>query len=166
MGTRQPKSLRNFLIRSKFSSLPKTVRKKKVGLSRCRKICCYHLMGYIKPCKMFRFGKSNEYIWRYTRAFDCDSKNVIYIVVCVHCWKFYIGETMDTKQRIRKHKSDVNLIQNSKCKKLSLHLRKCAKSREPYFYIYPFYYVDNQQRRRFIEKRLIHYYNPPLNGDS
>ena len=37
---------------------------------------------------------------------------------------------------------------------------------EPYFQIYPIYYVDDQQRRRFIEKRFIHKYKPTLNADS
>ena len=166
MGTRQPKALRNHLIRSKFSSIPTKAVRKPFGLFHCKRVCIYHRKGYIKKCKSFSFGKYKQFSWFYSRFFDCDSKNVIYILVCGHCWKFYIGETTDIKKRIRKHKSDVNLIHNSNCKRLAFHLRKCSKSKEPYFRIYPMYYVDDHQRRKFIEKRFIKYYNPPLNGDS
>lgn len=166
MGTRQPKSLRQYLIRSKFSSSLKKVVRNKVGLFKCKKVCKYHRIGYVKPCKSFKFGKSKEFHWIYRRYFDCDSKNAIYILICANCWKFYVGESGDVKKRIRKHKSDVHKIHNSNCKTLSLHLRKCSKLREPFFYIYPLYYVDDRQRRRFIEKRFIQYYNPPLNRDS
>ena len=31
------------------------------------------------------------------------------------------------------------------------------------FYIYPFYHVEDRQRRRFIEKRFIARFKPPLN---
>ena len=165
MGTRQPKSLRNFLIRSKFSSQPKRIEKKSCGLFNCRS-CIYHNRGYIQECTFFRFGKYKQFIWKYNRRFDCDSKNVIYVLICNHCWEFYIGETQDLKERIHKHKSDVYHTLNSNCKKLSTHLRRCSNLREPFFNIYPIYFVEGQQRRRFIEKRFIYYYKPPLNSDS
>ena len=166
MSTRQPKSLRQYLVRSKFTSSPKINIRNSGGLETCKKKCSYHTNGYVQPCTFFKFGKNNEFRWKYTRLFDCDSKNTIYILICARCWKFYIGETNDAKKRIRKHKSDVNLIQNSNCRSLSLHLRNCSKLTEPFFHFYPIYYVDDQQRRRFIEKRFIQYYNPPLNSDS
>ena len=162
MGTRQPKSLRKLLIRSKFSSRPK-INPAQHGLFHCNHVCSYHNKGYVKPCKSFKFGK--HFKWKYSRNFNCDSRNVIYILICAHCDKFYIGETVYLKQRIRKHKSDVILLHNSNCVKLSLHLRSCSNLQEPYFHIYPMYYVDDVHRRRFIEKRFIRYYKPPLNGD-
>ena len=138
-------------------------RKTSPGLFRCKN-CKYHRLGYIQPCSSFSFGKNGKFLWEYRRCFSCNSKNVIYILKCRGCWRFYIGETKDLKPRTRKHKSDIKHPKNSFCRVLSEHLRSC--SRAPHFSIYPVLYVDNQQRRRFIEKRLIQQYQPTLNVDS
>ena len=45
--------------------------------------------------------------WNYNKFFDCDSKDALYIPICNNCDYFYLGKTIDFKQRIRKHKSDV-----------------------------------------------------------
>ena len=162
-GTRQPKSLRQLLVRSKFSF----VRKKKVkqsGLFNCRRGCKYHRTGYIKACQGFTFGKRNQFSWKYTRFFTCDCTNVIYVLKCRKCWRFYIGETKNFKKRVRKHKSDINCPKNSYCRELAEHLRSCSSS--PHFHIFPILYVEDRARRRFIEKRLIQQFQPPLNGDE
>ena len=92
-------------------------------------------------------------------------KNVIYIVICNCCWKFYIGETGDFKVRTCGHKSNTLHPENANCKKLAYHLNKCSSRVQPYFRIYPMYYVDDKYKRKFIEKRFIHRYKPPLNCD-
>ena len=166
MGTRQPKSLRNMLIRSKFSPVPPPVPgNREVGFFTCSKTCNLHKDGYFQPTKSFNFGKFEEFCWNYTRNFDCDATNVIYILICNYCWEFYIGETDYTKQRARKHKSDVFHPENSNCTKLMEHLRKCSNLVEPFFKMYPIYYVEDQAHRRFVEKRWIKYFRPPLNTD-
>ena len=40
------------------------------------------------------------------KFFDCDSKDVLYILICNNCDYFYLGKTIDFKQRIRKAKSN------------------------------------------------------------
>ena len=162
-GSRQPKSLRKLLVRSRFSFL-KPRNKKTPGLFNCRKGCKYHRHGYIRTCLGFRFGKNNEFSWEYRRFFDCEAKNVIYVLICRKCWKFYIGETKNLKKRTRKHKSDISHPKNSNCKELAEHLRLCSSS--PHFRIFPIMYVDDMNRRRFIESRLIKQFRPPLNGDG
>ncbi len=166
IGTRQPTALRRHLIKSKFkrhNKITTRYQKKSPGLYNCRK-CKYHRLGYIQSCKGFRFGKNDQFAWEYKRYFSCDSKNVIYILKCKGCWRFYIGETSDLKPRTRKHKSDIKHPKNSYCRVLAEHLRSC--SRAPQFTIFPVLYIDNQQRRRFIEKRLIKQFQPPLNVDG
>ena len=132
----------------------------------CTSSCIYHNSGYVIECHSFKFSRFNRYEWVYRRNFNCNSNNVIYVIKCNNCCEFYIGETGDLKERIRLHKSNVLHPENANCKKLSYHLHRCSSLIEPYFLIYPFYYVDEQQRRRFIEKRFIHRYNPPLNSDT
>ena len=51
-------------------------------------------------------------IWHYKRYFNCDSKNVIYILMRNTCEWFYLGQT-NLIERIRKHKRDVFNSQNS-----------------------------------------------------
>ena len=165
VGTRQPPSLRNMLVKSRFSTKPRKEKwKTPAGLFTCTG-CINHRKGYVKRCTFFRFGKKDKFSWNYTRFFNCDSKNVIYILICRTCWMFYIGETKNLKPRTRKHRSDVLHPKNTYCKKLTAHLRKCSKMKGPYFRIYPVFYVADQSRRRFIEKRFIARFRPPLNGD-
>ena len=163
-GTRQPESLRKSFVRSKFSFV-KQKKKKVSGLFICRQGCKYHRHGYITPCLSFRFGRKQEFFWEYRRFFDCNAKNVIYVLVCRKCWKFYIGETSDMKKRTRKHKSDVRHPKNSNCRELAEHLRSCS-SGSPQFRIFPLLYVDDRNKRRFLESRLIKQFRPPLNRDG
>ena len=46
-------------------------------------------------------------IWHYKRHFNCDSKNIIYILMCNTSEWFYLGQKNALKKRIRKYKSDV-----------------------------------------------------------
>ena len=102
--------------------------------------CIYHRSGYFMPCKFFQFKVNDKsMIWHSKRYFNCDSKNVIYILMCNTCEWFYLGQTTSLKQRIRKHKSDVFHPQNSFCEKCSEHLRYCNRMKEPFFRIYPFF---------------------------
>ena len=87
-----------------------------------------------KPYKSFIFKLTNEKFvtWNYNKFFDCDSKGVLYILICNNCDYFYLGKTIDFKQRIRKYKSDVKHPQNGTYRELAEHLRNCAKI-EPFF---------------------------------
>ena len=38
--------------------------------------------------------------WNYNKYFDCDSKDVLCILICNYCDHFYLGKTIDFKQRI------------------------------------------------------------------
>ena len=94
-------------------------------------------------------------IWHYKHYFNCDSKNVIYILISNTCDWFYLGQPISLKQRIRKYKSDVFHPQNRFPKKCSEHLRDCSKMKEPFFRIYPFLYETKKELREFKEKDFI-----------
>ena len=165
MGTRQTDSLHKHLVSSRYPPMrARSVRNP--GFYKCNYGCMYHSRGYLTPCTSFRFGPNLCFKWEYTRWFDCNCKNVIYIIICANCQCFYIGETGDFKERCTLHKSNAKHPENSNCKKLSFHLKRCSKLKEPYFRMYPIFYVADQQQRRFIEKRFIHKYKPELNGDK
>ena len=96
------------------------------------------------------------------KFFDCDIKDVLYILICNNCDYFHLEKTIDFKQRIHKHKSDVKHTQNSTCRECAEHLRDCAKI-EPFFQIYPFYHEKDHYLRDYKEKRFIIKWKPPLN---
>ena len=149
LTTRQPKKLRNLLVRAKFET--KTIPKspKLTGLFLCSN-CVYHKAGYIIPCSSFSFKLTNgkTITWTYKNYFSCDSKDVIYILICKTCDNFYLGQTQDFKQRTAKHKSDVKNWHNSTYRICSEHLRDCNRA-EPYFQIFLFYCETNTALRKY-----------------
>ena len=96
--------------------------------------------------------------------FCCDSKDVLYVLICNSCNFFYIGQTEELKQLTRKHKSDVIDPNKSNCKNCSEHLRTFPKMKEPYFNIYAFLYEENKYLREFKERRYIMNWKPQLNS--
>ena len=51
--------------------------------------------GYVKPCKSFTFKLTNgkSVTWNYNKYFDCDGKDVLYLLICNNCDYFYLGRT-------------------------------------------------------------------------
>ena len=55
-----------------------------------------HNNGYINSCKEFTFKvKHGFFTWKYNRSFNCNSINVIYMLICAKCGDNYIGETQN-----------------------------------------------------------------------
>ena len=109
-------------------------------------------------------AKKNLLTCHYIQLFNCDSKDVLYVLIYNNCNFFYIAQIEELKQRVRKHKSDVTHASNSNCKKCSDHLRTCSKMKEPYFNIYPFLYEEKNSIREFKERRYIMNWEPQLNS--
>ena len=127
LATRQPKNVQKILTKANFEENPLFPPVKKVGYF-LYNYCIYHRCWYFKPCKSFQSEVNNKsMIWIYKRYFNCDRKNVFYILMCKTCEWFYLGQTTNLKQRIRKYKSDVFHTQNSFCKKCLEHLRDCSR---------------------------------------
>ena len=96
---------------------------------------------------------------------DCSSKNLL---KCKGCGAEYIGETEnELRKRMTVHRQQIrdptiNIIP------LSAHLRTCAKDKENYFTLIPFYkFADNttEQERIVKESEFITTYTcrPKLN---
>ena len=83
LGTRQSKNLRKIRTKAKFEENPLPLLVK--GFFPCND-CIYHRRGYFKPCKYFQFKVNDKFmIWHYKHYFNCDSKNVIYILISNTC---------------------------------------------------------------------------------
>ena len=110
--------------------------------------CIYHKNGYIKPCKSFTFKVTNNVLYK---------RKMFYIsyLICNNCGYFYLGKTVDFKQRRRKHKSDVKHPQNNTCRECAEHSKDCPKT-DPFFQIYPFYHEKDHYLRDY-KKTPIYY---------
>ena len=87
--------------------------------------------------------------------FNCNSKNVIYILMCTTCDWFYLGQ----KANLGRELENINQIffssQNNFCKQWSEHLRDCSIMKECFFRIYLFLYENKKELRDFKEKHFI-----------
>ena len=163
--TRQPPNLRGLLTSAKFVRNPIPREPRLVGLVPCGS-CIYCSMGYIKPATGFSFinAEGKTITWSYNRLFTCNSKNLLYVLLCIKTPHSYLGKTEELKKRTSKQAFDVRHPHDSKCRDCAEHLRACSGLVEPYFVIYPFYYEDDPHARHVIERRFIQYWKPNLNG--
>ena len=72
------------------------------------------------------------------------------------CEWFYLGQTTNLNQRIRKHKSDVFHPQNRFCKKCSEHSRDCSRMKEPLktFLEYTHFYMTVKKNYVGLKKNV------------
>ena len=90
------------LTTAKFERLPIPKQTKQVGFFPCAN-CVYHKNGYFRECLSFSFKSKNKLLtWYYKRFLSCDSKDVLYVLICINCGFFYIGQTEELKPRTRK----------------------------------------------------------------
>ena len=85
------------------------------------------------------------------------------MLLCTKCRENYIGETENLRERTNNSKSHVRNTEtpNNPYAKL---LCRCSNLREPYFYLYPFYYENNTMFKRFKEWRFIKRFKPSMNN--
>ena len=93
VATRKAKNVRKILTKAEFEENSQPPNVKEIGFFPCND-CIYHRCGYFKLCKSFQFKATDKsMIWHYTHYFNCDSKNVIYILMCNTCEWFYPWQT-------------------------------------------------------------------------
>ena len=67
----------------------------------------------------------NNFHFRIVGNYECSSDNIIYVIYCKQCNKFYIGQTENTvHHRISEHLN--NIINFTKTEKLYVHFRQCG----------------------------------------
>ena len=156
---KQPPNLKRILTRAEFN--PKATIKfqvKRCGKPRCE--CCTNLMegteykfkNYPTPFKV----KSN---------FNCDSRNLIYVLICKKCREEYIGETGEGDTMIRDRVTVYRQhIKEPKYQKLKVeeHIRNCACGE---FLIFPFFQLRSESKsiRKEYESYFQNKFKPRLN---
>ena len=96
--------------------------------------------------------------------FECGSRNVLYIAVCMGCHESYLGETGDKLlTRWTVHRQQSKLQPSQAPVHADVHFRLCGNNR---YQVFPFFrpkYNDINLRRRF-EEYFIKKFRPLLNG--
>ena len=65
---------------------------------------------------------------------DCTVRNVIYVIKCRGCGKYYIGETTNLRNRVTLHNQHIR-HENLRMIPVSGHLASCSNS-DPKYFIY------------------------------
>ena len=81
---------------------------------------------------------------------DCDSRNLIYCIVCSGCGEKYIGQTGDIlRNGVRFHKLQI-LGEDKRMLGMSKHVSKCSQNHFPNFKIIPLFKMksDNEVFRK------------------
>jgi hypothetical protein len=129
------------------------------GYSKKNYIRCYN-----KKCKTCNYSNfksflylKEDFILPILTNSSCDSKNLIYILFCNYCNFFYIGQTMDIKERIYKHLYDIKTFvpYSSRSTSVSIHFNLRNHCIDNFsFYIFR-KDIDNLEVRLFNESFLI-----------
>lgn len=96
----------------------------------------------------------------------CSNKCVIYVITCNGCQENYIGQTSDLRKRVTVHRQQIRQSEYTMIP-LSEHVRTCARTKNPLFFICPIYrfFKESTENERTIkEKRFIQIFKPKLNA--
>ena len=154
---RQPPNLKRILTNSLFTN--KTAGVFKCSGSRCLS-CQQLLLGILYTFK--NVGKQFFLKMKMT----CDSRNLIYVVICPTCREEYIGETgtgdSKLRDRVRIYRQHIRQPEHEKLK-VEKHLRTCGKGN---FTIFPFLQLrsNDTDLRREYEDYFIKKYKTKLNS--
>ena len=155
---KQPLNLGRLLQKSFFSTEDRPAQ----GVKKCKYAKCDPCKYIPETTAVYFNGHNKPFIIKHN--FDCNAKNVIYKISCMGCNEFYIGETVNLKQRIYGHKHKL-FSDDDDLQKIYDHISFCAKERSIPFTIVPFYQVKQESltARLTIEEYFIKKYNPKLN---
>ena len=159
LANKQAKSFQNFLIEGRFDVVPKPIAPQKyIELYNSQdKRCLLHCHNYINPYKEFKFKLKSG---RYYIYFDCKSRDVICLIICINCEGTYTEETECLREPMNNTKSSIRQATASFLP-YTQHISRCRNLKDPLFKIYPFYYESDLMFRKSKERCFI---KPTLNG--
>ena len=124
----QAPNLGRLFRRSKFESQGKNDEVKNCGKN------CFSCL-YLVKVSLYQFKRiNNSFLLK--NSFNCESSNLIYVVICEGCKKEYIGETgCLVKERINIYRQHIRLSQYQQLA-VKEHLRTCG-NRKFYMFLFP-----------------------------
>lgn len=150
----QAPNLGRLLCRSDFQSQHKQHEVKTCGKN-C--VCCPYLLN----ASTYIFKKVHKTFYLKT-SFNCESNNLIYVVICSGCKEEYIGETgCLVKERINIYRQHIRQPQYQQLP-VEGHLRTCG---DGMFHMFPFFKIreNNKTLRKSYEDYFIDKFKPSLN---
>ena len=124
------------------------------GLFKCNNNNCKICLLYIQPCESF--VTSSNVRWHIRSHINCHSKNVIYYLKCNSCHQAttYIGKTTNLRLRTNNHISSCR--NGNSCNNFDNHVFRCMGDQnvEPYFQLFAFMKLANEQNLLFYENLL------------
>ena len=156
---REPMSLGRQLQHSRFES--QNLKTNIPMVSKCNQKSCI-LCNDILEVRSLYFANADKDFEIKTQM-DCNTRNVVYCVRCKKCDQTYIGETVDFRARMTKHRTDSGSWVNAS-QEVSRHLFRCGQG----FWAIPIFKVkeDNKISRLVKEDQLIKMLKPDLNRDE
>ena len=94
---------------------------------------------------------TNDITFNYPKCFTCDRTNVLYLFICSSCDCFYLVQKKDSKQKLRKHKSDIYHSNNNIYKHTSVTPQICTNR---FFKYFRFYHVTD-----VVVEVILHQYH-------
>ena len=134
---RQPPNLKRLLTKAKYDS-------EKTGSYKCNKPRCRCCL-YIQEGDTHRF-KTTQKTFTLKSSFNCDSFNLVYVIICQTCFQEYIGETGEGRTVLRDRvRIYVQHIKNPQYQMLKVeeHLRTCGNGN---FKILPFFQLKKNDK--------------------
>ena len=151
---RQAPNLERILCKSSFSPSNSIS-----GVKNCNKsfVCCQ----YIKEGIEYTF-KTVDKKFEIRIPFNCESKNLIYVVICSGCKEEYIGQTQTMlKERLNTYRQH---IRQPELQQINVegHIRTCGGGN---FKVMPFFAIreDSKILRESYETYFIEKFEPALN---
>ena len=151
LAQKQPPNIQRIITRAKFGS-PEPI---KQGLFKCHSKACVICKLYVQECSSFL--TSNNKTWYIRCHITCNSVNVLYFLKCISCNgnTTYTGKTNNLRSRTNNHISSCR--NGTGTNKLDNHVFKCRQGKnlkEPYFQLYAFMTVKDENSLRFYENFL------------
>ena len=151
---RQAPNLERLLCKSKFMPVEEHFHVNSCGKN-C--VCC----PYLLKASSYLFKRVNK-VFFLKNNFNCDSRNLIYVVICQGCQEEYIHETgCLVKERISVYRQHIRQPQYQQIK-VEEHLRFCSSGE---FQMFPFLQIkqENKFLRKVYEDYFIDCFKPLLN---
>ena len=98
---KRPMSLRDRLIKAKLPPPQNRPKRVKAGMHKCNKPCS--ICPFVSTKKTIK-AKHSDHQVELSKHFDCNTKNIVYIIECKKCGDQYIGQTKNSlKDRFLDH---------------------------------------------------------------
>ena len=123
-------------------------------------VCC----PYLLKASSYLFKRINK-VFFLKGSFNCESRNLIYVVICKGCKEEYIGETgCLVKERISVYRRLIRQPQHQQIK-VEEHLRLCSSGE---IQMFPFLQIkqENKLLRKACDDYFLDCFKPLLNQKS